>query len=756
MGPLSVPGRLVGGRYRLVRPLGAGGMGQVWVARDEVLNIDVAIKELQLDEGGSEGGHEEAVARAIAEARHAAALRDHPNIVAVHDVVTEDGGPWTVMRLVHGRSLAQELRSRRVLPVEEAAAVAGGVLRALAAAHRIGIIHRDVKPSNIMLADDGTVLLTDFGIAKNHADTKLTATGSIVGSLEYVAPERFDGGRDTPAVDVFGLGATLYEMLEGMSPFRRDTAVAIMAAIALGEAPPPLRAGRLAPLLAALLAKAPEARPDAVRALAFLGDGVGQGAAYRPVEGRSVVPVGEVAAHPPTVPDGETVPGSARPGTARRRRRSLIAIATAVAVAAAGLSWALVRESGTSDDSPVIAAPATTTVPADCLPVAATAQPQVDVQQAAAGTQAGSAVGRPERISVFSGVGGGSLKEFYYDTNASRWGPGDTLRKDDGKALVESVKPGTQPVAVLHNGITRVYLVDGNGHLIEAAMEKIGASWNVFDFTEWSNGPLSRSTPAVVVRDGSISIFTVDQDHKRLKEAYLNDAPKRWLSADLVEAGTGPTVDPGVSPAAIYDPKTKTTWIYTVDTGGGLWEWNSGPGGGEWSSKPLPDTVRKPAAGTAPVVAAYQGANFLFTVGKEDHLWVARLDRAPGGMAGEPSSVDLTAACGITSEGTPTVLVNGAGVSVFAVAPGSRHLQVTSLADARGKWSRRQDLFEAPVGVPPVAAGSPPAAVAQESGVWLAVEDADRGKWNVTGQGGRWAAKNVVKSSRTASSGRTG
>ncbi|MFJ9690547.1 serine/threonine-protein kinase [Kitasatospora sp. NPDC101183] len=742
MGPLSAPGRLVGGRYRLDRPLGAGGMGQVWAARDEVLNIDVAIKELQLDEGGSEGGHEEAVARAIAEARHAAALRDHPNIVAVHDVVTEDGGPWTVMRLVRGRSLAQELRSRRVLPVEEAAGIAGGVLRALAAAHRIGIIHRDVKPSNIMLADDGTVLLTDFGIAKNHADTKLTATGSFVGSLEYVAPERFDGGRDTPAVDVFSLGVTLYEMLEGISPFRRDTAVAIMAAITLGEVPPPLRAGRLAPLLAALLAKAPEARPDAVRALAFLGDGVGQGAAYRPAEGRSVgpdgavaaypptVPDGEVVPHPPTVPDGAVVPSPVQRGTARSRRRSLIAIGTATAVAAAGLSWALLRQSD-----------------GDCLARAATAQPQVGADAAIAGTQAGSAVVNAEHISFYSAADGGPMKEFYYDTTFKRWqwDPAYTIEKG-GTALVPSVAKGTQPVAVSHGGITRVYVVDGAGHLLEVSLRKIGESWDAYDLTGDNKAPVSNSTPAVVVRGQRVSVFTVDRDTKRLKETYLMDGPEQhWMTQDLPRTDPGIPVDPNVAPAAVYDPLTGTTRIYTVDADGGLREWNSGARGDAWSSTRLSDTVHRPAAGTAPTVAVFQGVTLLFTVDKEDgHLWAARSDKASGGMVTAPSSVDLTAACGITSAETPTVLVRSAGVSVFAVDRGSRHLQVTSLGDPRGLWSRRQDLFESPVGCPPVASGTRPTALAEGSGARVAVDVVGDGKWYVTDDGGNWAARKPV------------
>ena len=254
---------MIAGRYRLIETLGAGGMGQVWKARDETLNIDVAIKEIRVD-------GEEAKRRALAEARNAAALRDHPNIVAVHDAVEYEGVPWTVMRLVNGRNLAEELAERGSLHPDEVAKIAAGVLSALGAAHAAGIIHRDVKPANVMLASNGTVLLADFGIAKNHADTKLTATGVVVGSLEYVAPERFNGKPDTTAVDLFSLGATLYEAVEGTSPFRRATPTATMAAIAFEPLPALTRAGRLEPLITALLEKDPETRADVNAALGLL------------------------------------------------------------------------------------------------------------------------------------------------------------------------------------------------------------------------------------------------------------------------------------------------------------------------------------------------------------------------------------------------------------------------------------------------------------------------------------------------------
>ncbi|WP_149256940.1 serine/threonine-protein kinase [Actinomadura sp. K4S16] len=185
-------GRLLGGRYRLAESLGSGGFGQVWKANDETLGVPVAVKGMRLPPG-TDAEQGERLARAEREARNAARLRDHPNIVTVHDVVVDGGVPWIVMRLVTGRSLEQRLREEGPLQVEEAARVATSLLNALGAAHAAGILHRDVKPANVMLADNGGVLLTDFGIAVHQADTALTATGLIIGSSEYLAPERADG-----------------------------------------------------------------------------------------------------------------------------------------------------------------------------------------------------------------------------------------------------------------------------------------------------------------------------------------------------------------------------------------------------------------------------------------------------------------------------------------------------------------------------------------------------------------------------------
>jgi serine/threonine protein kinase len=275
---MAQAGQTIGGRYRLAQLLGEGGMGEVWKARDEKLEVDVAVKQVRLDPHASPGERAKAIAYADSEAKNAAALRDHPNVVTVYDVVTEAGTPWLVMRLVEGRSVEQMLETGKGgkqvrLHPDEAGRIASGVLAALKAAHtaKPQIIHRDVKPANIMVARDGHVLLTDFGISKDpSSSTRRTSTGVVVGSVAYMAPERFEDGPDGPAVDLWAVGVTLFEMTEGFSPFKRGTNLATMNAIGNEPAPPAKHAGPLAPLIAALLDKNPKRRPDAERALAML------------------------------------------------------------------------------------------------------------------------------------------------------------------------------------------------------------------------------------------------------------------------------------------------------------------------------------------------------------------------------------------------------------------------------------------------------------------------------------------------------
>jgi serine/threonine protein kinase len=255
-------GRLVAARYRLLDRLGAGGMGVVWRANDELLHVEVAIKQVRIGDWLPDDEREQRVARAMREARNAARLRDHPHIVTVHDVVVEDGVPWIVMEYVPARSLADVLGEDGPLTVDQVRAVGLALVDALTTAHALGIVHRDVKPANVLIAPTGRIALVDFGIAVHRDDAGLTATG-VVGTPEYIAPERLSGHPATAAGDLFSLGCTLYQAVEGRSPFRRESSYAIVAAV-LGEEPaPPSHAGALTDLIVALLAKDPDRRPVA-------------------------------------------------------------------------------------------------------------------------------------------------------------------------------------------------------------------------------------------------------------------------------------------------------------------------------------------------------------------------------------------------------------------------------------------------------------------------------------------------------------
>jgi eukaryotic-like serine/threonine-protein kinase len=278
-------GRLLAGRYRVVAQLGRGGMGVVWRAVDEVLGREVAVKELRTytDADGPELA--DLRLRMQREARAAARVR-HPGVVAVHDVAEVDGRPLIVMELVEGPSLDQVLRKQGTLDPREAAGIGAKVMDALAAAHKAGVLHRDVKPGNILLDRSGRVLLTDFGIATmddpgDGSATSLTRTGHLVGSLDYMAPERAQGGDPGPASDVWALGATLYAAIEGASPFRRTSTFSTLTAIVGEPLPESHRAGPLGPVLQRLLDKRPEARPGAEEArelLQAVADGAEAGA----------------------------------------------------------------------------------------------------------------------------------------------------------------------------------------------------------------------------------------------------------------------------------------------------------------------------------------------------------------------------------------------------------------------------------------------------------------------------------------------
>ncbi|MFF4486935.1 serine/threonine-protein kinase [Streptomyces sp. NPDC001544] len=266
-------GLLIAGRYRLADSIGSGGMGRVWRAHDEVLHRAVAIKELTAALYVSESDQAVLLARTRAEARAAARI-NHSAVVTVHDVLEHDGRPWIVMELVEGSSLADVVKEQGRVEPREAARIGMWVLRALRAAHGAGVLHRDVKPGNVLLGKDGRVLLTDFGIAQIEGDSTITRTGEVVGSVDYLAPERVRGHDPGPSSDLWALGATLYTAVEGRSPFRRTSPLSTMQAVVEEDVAEPEHAGPLGPVISALLQKDPAQRPGAEETEQMLAEAV--------------------------------------------------------------------------------------------------------------------------------------------------------------------------------------------------------------------------------------------------------------------------------------------------------------------------------------------------------------------------------------------------------------------------------------------------------------------------------------------------
>ncbi|MDX2856564.1 serine/threonine-protein kinase [Streptomyces scabiei] len=367
-------GRMLAGRYRIVGQLGRGGMGVVWRAVDEVLHREVAVKELRTFTDADAPELADLGLRMQREARAAARVR-HPGVVAVHDVAEVDGRPLIVMELVDGPSLDDVLRDRGLLDPREAAAVGAKVMDALAAAHRVGVLHRDVKPGNILLDRSGRVVLTDFGIATmedpgDGSATHLTRSGELVGSLDYLAPERAQGNDPGPASDVWALGATLYAAVEGASPFRRTSTWSTLTAIVSDELPEPRRSEarghrRQAPLGLRPRRSLPSVPPGfgPPTAGAGAGDGAtgptpGFGPPQPVVPGPATAPPAETAASgaaaasgavapqtpaPPSGPVTTVSPAGGRSARKGRGRALLAAVAVAVVLAASGVTVVLLN-----------------------------------------------------------------------------------------------------------------------------------------------------------------------------------------------------------------------------------------------------------------------------------------------------------------------------------------------------------------------------------------------------------------------------
>ncbi|MFC8100386.1 serine/threonine-protein kinase [Streptomyces sp. NPDC057363] len=311
-------GRVIAGRYQLHERLGRGGMGIVWRATDQLLAREVAVKVLPLDETLSAAEARRRRERTLREARAVAQLR-HPHVIVVHDIVEDDERAYMVMELVDGGSLADRVLGQGPVDATEAARIGIALLDALGTAHAAGILHRDVKPSNVLVAEDGRIVLTDFGVAQVAGATTLTETGSFVGSPEYTAPERMSGAGTGPESDLWSLGVLLCAVLSGASPFHRDSLGGVLHAVVTEEIHPPAQAGPILPVVRGLLERDPQRRLDAAEAERML---------------RAFLSTGRTPAPP----------GSAEPR--RVTRGVLMAVLLVVAAAGAGVTAAALLADG--------------------------------------------------------------------------------------------------------------------------------------------------------------------------------------------------------------------------------------------------------------------------------------------------------------------------------------------------------------------------------------------------------------------------
>ncbi|MGA5894035.1 serine/threonine-protein kinase [Streptomyces venetus] len=346
--------RLLAERYRLGEVLGRGGMGTVWRAQDETLGRTVAVKELRFPSNIDEEEKRRLITRTLREAKAIARIRNN-SAVTVFDVVQEDDRPWIVMELVEGKSLAEVIREDGLLEPKRAAEVGLAVLDVLRSAHREGILHRDVKPSNVLIAEDGRVVLTDFGIAQVEGDPSITSTGMLVGAPSYISPERARGHKPGPAADLWSLGGLLYAAVEGAPPYDKGSAIATLTAVMTEPLEEPKNAGPLADVIRGLLTKDPAERLDDAGARAMLNSVLRapERAEPEPLDATKVVPL-------PAQPDRSSRKGSSAGAGGKRgeeageRLRGALRSVRKAAAGTAGASAAArtETESGTASAGP--------------------------------------------------------------------------------------------------------------------------------------------------------------------------------------------------------------------------------------------------------------------------------------------------------------------------------------------------------------------------------------------------------------------
>ncbi|MDT0405945.1 serine/threonine-protein kinase [Streptomyces edwardsiae] len=349
--------RLLAGRYRLGDVLGRGGMGTVWRAQDETLGRTVAVKELRFPTNIDEEEKRRLITRTLREAKAIARIRNN-SAVTVFDVVEEDDRPWIVMELVDGKSLAEAIREDGLLEPRRAAEVGLALLDVLRSAHREGILHRDVKPSNVLIAEDGRVVLTDFGIAQVEGDPSITSTGMLVGAPSYISPERARGHKPGPAADLWSLGGLLYAAVEGTPPYDKGSAIATLTAVMTEPLEEPQNAGPLRDVIYGLLNKDPAQRLDDRGARAMLNAILNAPEeSAEPADATKVVPL-------PPQPDGLSGGRSRRSDEAGDKLKGALRSVRKAAVAAGSAGAAAAARAKSAGGTTTSAAPATPRVPA--------------------------------------------------------------------------------------------------------------------------------------------------------------------------------------------------------------------------------------------------------------------------------------------------------------------------------------------------------------------------------------------------------
>ncbi|WP_405555970.1 serine/threonine protein kinase [Streptomyces canus] len=393
-------GRLLAGRYRLGGVLGRGGMGTVWRAEDETLGRTVAVKELRFPSSIDEDEKRRLITRTLREAKAIARIRN-TSAVTVYDVVDEDDRPWIVMELVEGKSLAEVIREDGLLEPKRAAEVGLAVLDVLRSAHREGILHRDVKPSNVLISEDGRVVLTDFGIAQVEGDPSITSTGMLVGAPSYISPERARGHKPGPAADLWSLGGLLYAAVEGAPPYDKGSAIATLTAVMTEPLEEPKNAGPLKDVIYGLLTKDPAQRIDDGRARAML-TAVIHAPEPKPAEPEPAADATRVVPLP--AQPQERAGGEGLRGALRSVRKAAGAAATSAAATRTKSGSGTAGSGGGKVPAQASEAPAA--APAPSASPAASTSPATSAPSASQGKGAASAPSGSASTSASSGAAG--------------------------------------------------------------------------------------------------------------------------------------------------------------------------------------------------------------------------------------------------------------------------------------------------------------------------------------------------------------